>query len=308
MILHLEEPIRYSIWSEEKINGWGCEKIILHHVVTCETFSFDCDWIKNDILSQKRADTGIKENSSTITNETAMATTPTNACITTSLTSSSTNNSTNDTYIASPTTPSTTSSTAFTPFSTTTTASTHSSTSTTASTHSSTSTTASTHSSTSTTASTHSSTSTTASTHSSTSTTASTHSSTSTTASTHSSTTTTASTHSSTSTTASTPFNNNNNTTTHTERCCSCVTKRPITNLTTAQLQSAIDKLKSELSLNKATLSSVIRKKTCATDNRPSSAVIGMTGAVFLAIPFVLLIFCDITRLFVCRRQRILVV
>ncbi|XP_069108776.1 transcription initiation factor TFIID subunit 12-like [Argopecten irradians] len=89
---------------------------------------------------------------------------------------------------------------------------------------------------------------------------------------------------------------------------CRCILRKPMVNLTTSQLQTIVTELQSQLSVNKSTLSSTIRKKTSATDNRPSSRVIGMAGAVFLALPFVLLITCDIIRLFSHRRQTVLVI
>ncbi|XP_069107249.1 uncharacterized protein [Argopecten irradians] len=80
--------------------------------------------------------------------------------------------------------------------------------------------------------------------------------------------------------------------------CCSCVyNNKPPVNPTISQLKSLLNELAIER------METSIRKKTCATDKRPSSKVIGMTKAVFLAIPFVSMIVVDGTRAYMYTRN-----
>ena len=53
-------------------------------------------------------------------------------------------------------------------------------------------------------------------------------------------------------------------------------------NITTVQLMEAVKQLKQELAVDKSELSSTIRKKTSAPDERPSSKGLGVLGIVML--------------------------
>lgn len=61
---------------------------------------------------------------------------------------------------------------------------------------------------------------------------------------------------------------------------CPCDKVRPVQNLTDAELQAKIDQIKQELVLNTRTLSSSIRKRTSAKDERPSATGVGVVLGV----------------------------
>lgn len=61
---------------------------------------------------------------------------------------------------------------------------------------------------------------------------------------------------------------------------CPCDRVRPVQNLTDAELQAKIDQIKQELVLNTRTLSSSIRKRTSAKDERPSATGVGVVLGV----------------------------
>ena len=58
-------------------------------------------------------------------------------------------------------------------------------------------------------------------------------------------------------------------------------------NLTSEEI---LEKIIEKLRVNKSTLSATIRKKTSATDNRPSSVSVGAVAVVFMATEFGLLV------------------
>lgn len=67
------------------------------------------------------------------------------------------------------------------------------------------------------------------------------------------------------------------------------------TNLT-AEEKEKIKEMKKNLTVEKSTLSSTVRKLICAEDDRSSSQTIGVLGACFLAVTFGLVIIADFTR------------
>lgn len=71
-------------------------------------------------------------------------------------------------------------------------------------------------------------------------------------------------------------------------------------------LETSIEKRRRELILNKAELSSNIRKRTCAPDTRKSSRVVGTVAAIILVV-YGLLFFCTdiLTRLAICHSKMI---
>ncbi|XP_052704763.1 uncharacterized protein LOC128180666 [Crassostrea angulata] len=64
----------------------------------------------------------------------------------------------------------------------------------------------------------------------------------------------------------------------------------------TAEEKEEINEMKKNLTVEKSTLSSTIRKFTCAEDDRSSSQTIGVLGACFLAVTFGLVIIVDSIR------------
>ena len=61
--------------------------------------------------------------------------------------------------------------------------------------------------------------------------------------------------------------------------------------------------LKKELTLNRRELSSSIRKKTSAKDDRPSAKTLGSLGVISLSLVIGFIIFLDITRLIDCVKR-----
>ncbi|XP_021354509.1 uncharacterized protein LOC110450978 [Mizuhopecten yessoensis] len=82
---------------------------------------------------------------------------------------------------------------------------------------------------------------------------------------------------------------------------CSCECKNAVTwsvgglNLTNEEAKQLIAELRQQLAVNVSTLSSTIRKKISATDNRVSSAAMGYVGTVVLATVVVVIVGCDLT-------------
>lgn len=64
----------------------------------------------------------------------------------------------------------------------------------------------------------------------------------------------------------------------------------------TAEEKEKIKEMKKNLTVEKSTLSSTVRKLICAEDDRSSSQTIGVLGACFLAVTFGLVIIADFTR------------
>lgn len=64
----------------------------------------------------------------------------------------------------------------------------------------------------------------------------------------------------------------------------------------TAEEKEEIKEMKKNLTVEKSTLSSTVRKLICAEDDRSSSQTIGVLGACFLAVTFGLVIIADFTR------------
>ncbi|XP_069141831.1 uncharacterized protein [Argopecten irradians] len=76
-------------------------------------------------------------------------------------------------------------------------------------------------------------------------------------------------------------------TTTTTLSCCNCHTAFIITEVNiTEELQEQLDTLKKETKVDEENLSSTIRKKTSASDPRPSSAYVGYLGIGLLTVIF----------------------
>ncbi|XP_056014451.1 uncharacterized protein LOC130052711 [Ostrea edulis] len=80
---------------------------------------------------------------------------------------------------------------------------------------------------------------------------------------------------------------------------CSCPVTfelNPNVNLT-AEEEAQILEMKQNLTVQKSTLSSSVRKRNCASDDRESSQAIGVLGACLLGIPFGLIILLDCSRI-----------
>lgn len=75
---------------------------------------------------------------------------------------------------------------------------------------------------------------------------------------------------------------------------CLCQCQGPTTSLTEEESKSKMSKLRAELTIPKKDLSSTIRKKTSATDNRVSSTGIGMVGVVMMCVVFGGIIILDL--------------
>ncbi|XP_033743910.1 secretory phospholipase A2 receptor-like [Pecten maximus] len=75
---------------------------------------------------------------------------------------------------------------------------------------------------------------------------------------------------------------------------CSRLGKRLIVNMTLEELQFAVAQLKRELAVNKSTLSSVIRRKTSAGDQRQSAAIMGYVGTAIICVVIGLVIITDV--------------
>lgn len=63
--------------------------------------------------------------------------------------------------------------------------------------------------------------------------------------------------------------------------------------ITPVVLQEKIEEIIKTLAVNKSTLSSEVRRKTCAEDPRPSSKYMGLVAIVFLGVSFGLLFMVD---------------
>ncbi|KAJ8319305.1 hypothetical protein KUTeg_004396 [Tegillarca granosa] len=89
---------------------------------------------------------------------------------------------------------------------------------------------------------------------------------------------------------------------TTTEACCACsTTLPPLTTpepMTIQEAEEKAQKLRKELSVDVKTLSSTIRKKVSAKDERPSSQLFGVFGVVFIVVVFGSIIIVDIPNLF----------
>ncbi|XP_069142085.1 uncharacterized protein [Argopecten irradians] len=79
--------------------------------------------------------------------------------------------------------------------------------------------------------------------------------------------------------------------------CCNCHIAFIITEVNiTEELQEQLDTLKKETKVDEENLSSTIRKKTSASDPRPSSAYVGYLGITLLAVIFGGLFLLDLPR------------
>ncbi|KAJ8318046.1 hypothetical protein KUTeg_003137 [Tegillarca granosa] len=89
---------------------------------------------------------------------------------------------------------------------------------------------------------------------------------------------------------------------TTTEACCTCsTTLPPLTTpepMTIQEAEEKAQKLRKELSVDVKTLSSTIRKRVSAKDERPSSQLFGVFGVVFIVVVFGTIIIVDIPNLF----------
>ncbi|XP_069128910.1 secretory phospholipase A2 receptor-like [Argopecten irradians] len=75
---------------------------------------------------------------------------------------------------------------------------------------------------------------------------------------------------------------------------CARLGKNMIVNMTLEELQLAVAKLKSELSVNKSSLSSFIRRKTSAGDQRESASIVGYVGSAIICVILGLVIVADL--------------
>ncbi|XP_033759969.1 uncharacterized protein LOC117342064 [Pecten maximus] len=73
--------------------------------------------------------------------------------------------------------------------------------------------------------------------------------------------------------------------------CCACTPVRPT--ISVQQAEEKAEQLAKELQVDKSTLSSTIRKKTSAKDERPSATMVGSIGAVLLSLTFGLVVILD---------------
>lgn len=65
-----------------------------------------------------------------------------------------------------------------------------------------------------------------------------------------------------------------------------------------AKMTSKLDHLRSTLSVNKSSLTSFVRQKTCAVDERPSARNLGYVGVIVILMCSMLIISCDLITLF----------
>ncbi|XP_033752265.1 A disintegrin and metalloproteinase with thrombospondin motifs 6-like [Pecten maximus] len=77
-----------------------------------------------------------------------------------------------------------------------------------------------------------------------------------------------------------------------------CTCKNTMVNMTSDELVDIIDKLKLELKIDKTKTSMAIRRKTSANDSRTSAKMLGVLGAVMLAVPFVLIALSDLSNVY----------
>lgn len=68
-------------------------------------------------------------------------------------------------------------------------------------------------------------------------------------------------------------------------------------------LRDNLDELESQVAIDKSQTLLSIYKKRCMDDDRPTSTVIGVFGAVMICIPLMILFFCDFAGL-LCRRRK----
>lgn len=88
-----------------------------------------------------------------------------------------------------------------------------------------------------------------------------------------------------------------------TSRLCTCPCSKTVVdpkyqNLTKEKIDRIVEEIKKELTVEKGNLSSSIRKKISAKDNRPSSTGIGSVGIVFFVIVFGGLILSDVSAIY----------
>uniref|UniRef100_A0A8W8IAM4 Uncharacterized protein n=1 Tax=Magallana gigas TaxID=29159 RepID=A0A8W8IAM4_MAGGI len=65
-----------------------------------------------------------------------------------------------------------------------------------------------------------------------------------------------------------------------------------------AEVTSKLNHLRSKLSVNKSSLTSFVRQKTCAVDERTSARNIGYVGVLVILMCSMLIISCDLITLF----------
>ncbi|OWF34652.1 hypothetical protein KP79_PYT11421 [Mizuhopecten yessoensis] len=71
----------------------------------------------------------------------------------------------------------------------------------------------------------------------------------------------------------------------------------------TKELQARLDNLKEETKVDEEMLSSTIRKRTSASDPRPSSTYVGFVGVVLLSAIFVPLLTADLSRVIIALKS-----
>ncbi|XP_062618162.1 proprotein convertase subtilisin/kexin type 5-like, partial [Saccostrea cucullata] len=74
---------------------------------------------------------------------------------------------------------------------------------------------------------------------------------------------------------------------------CPCDRVHPVRNYTSAELAQVIHTMKKELEVNKAKLSSELRKKISVMDNRPSARSLGAVGVAIISVVFIFLFVLD---------------
>ncbi|XP_061165877.1 mucin-2-like [Saccostrea echinata] len=93
-----------------------------------------------------------------------------------------------------------------------------------------------------------------------------------------------------------------------------CNNQTKFINITNTQyIQEAVENITKALYVDKTTISSYVRSKTCAEDDRTSSATVGYFGIVFIAVPFGLIFLLDLHQVYLqlsetvrqcCRKDR----
>ncbi|XP_022338354.2 uncharacterized protein LOC111133912 [Crassostrea virginica] len=66
----------------------------------------------------------------------------------------------------------------------------------------------------------------------------------------------------------------------------------------TKYIKEAVENITKALYVDKKTMSSYVRSKTCAEDKRPSSATVGYVGIVFIVVPFGLMFILDLRTIY----------
>ncbi|XP_069124483.1 uncharacterized protein [Argopecten irradians] len=74
-------------------------------------------------------------------------------------------------------------------------------------------------------------------------------------------------------------------------QCCACTPVKPT--ISVQQAEEKAEQMAKELTVDKSTLSSTIRKKTSAKDERPSATMVGSIGAILLSLTFGLVVVLD---------------